>query len=191
MNALSRDKLSVPTEAVTRAGRWFLSSGIQGPEGGVARFYRADIGRKLAISNEITGYTANVLTFLYSVTGDLNYLDRARHTAGFLARTAWDPAVDNFPFEYGDGAQSMLYFFDCGIIVRGLLAVWGQTRDQLLLDRAVACGWAMIRDFVTGSVIHPILNLPDKMPVARDWRWSRSPGCYQRSEERRVGKECR
>jgi hypothetical protein len=37
----------------------------------------------------------------------------------------------------------------------------------------------MIRDFERGKEIHPILTLPDKQPVERDWRWSRSCGCYQ------------
>jgi hypothetical protein len=73
----------------------------------------------------------------------------------------------------------MLYFFDCGIIARGLLAVWRETREQFLLDRAVDCGRAMIRDFENRTDIHPILTLPEKQPVERDWRWSRSSGCYQ------------
>ncbi len=102
------------------AGGWFLTSGIQEPNGGVARFYRADLGCNRAISTEITGYTASALAYLHSVTGDDAYLDRARHTAHFLARHAWDADADNFPFEYGEGAESKMYFFDCGIIVRGL-----------------------------------------------------------------------
>jgi hypothetical protein len=179
MKAASLDNSSLMTETLTRAGRWFLASGIQQPNGGVARFYRADVGTNLAISTEITGYTASALMYLYSATRDEAYLDRARETARFLARDAWDAAVDNFPFEYGAGAESMLYFFDCGIITRGLLAVWRETRDQWMLDRAVDCGRAMIRDFDIRSEIHPILTLPDKTPIARDWRWSRNPGCYQ------------
>jgi hypothetical protein len=166
-------------EVLARAGRWFLTSGIQQANGGVARFYRADLGANLAISTEITGYTTSALMYLYSVTSDEAFLDRARHTARFLACEAWDDTIDNIPFEYGEGAQSLLYFFDCGIIVRGLLAVWRETREQFLLDRAVDCGRAMFRDFDTGKEIHPILTLPDKTPLARDWRWSRGPGCYQ------------
>lgn len=164
---------------LSRAGAWYMYSGIQEPTGGVARLYRADLGRNRAISTEITGYVTSALAYLYSATGDVNYLDRAVRTARFLARDAWDDAADNFPFEHGPGAESMLYFFDCGIIVRGLLCVWKLTGDESLLDRAIACGRAMIRDFDTGEEIHPILTLPDKRPVARDWRWSRNPGCYQ------------
>ena len=179
MKAASLDNLSHMTETLARAGRWLLTSGIQEPNGGVARFYRADLGSNRAISTEITGYAASTLMFLYSVTGDDAYLDRARLMAHFLARDAWDPAADNFPFEYGPGAEAKLYFFDCGIIVRGLLAVWRETREQYLLDRAVDAARAMVRDFETARDLHPILTLPDKTPVARDWRWSRSSACYQ------------
>lgn len=179
MKAAFLDNPSLMSETFVRAGRWFLNSGIQESNGGVARFYRADLGRNRAISTEITGYSTSALMYLYSATGEEAYFDRARHTARFLARDAWDSAAGNFPFEYGPDAESMLYFFDCGIIIRGLLSVWRETREQLLLDRAVDCGWAMIRDFETASDIHPILALPDKTPVARDWRWSRSTGCYQ------------
>jgi hypothetical protein len=167
------------SETLARAGHWFLSSGIQETSGGVARFYRADLGRNRAISTEITGYTVSALLYLHSATGDAAYLDRARLTARFLADHAWDPVADNFPFEWGPDAESMLYFFDCGIITRGLLGVWRKTGDESLLDRAIACGRAMLRDFDNGCDIHPILALPGKAPIPRDWRWSRSAGCYQ------------
>jgi hypothetical protein len=167
------------SETLARAGQWFLFSGIQETSGGVARFYRADLGRNRAISTEITGYTISALLYLHAATGDAAYLDRARLTARFLADRAWDPVADNFPFECGPDAESMLYFFDCGIITRGLLGVWRQTGDESLLERAIACGRAMLRDFDNGRDIHPILALPSKAPISRDWRWSRSAGCYQ------------
>lgn len=173
------DNQQLKLKPITRAGKWFLDSGIQQARGGVARFYRADLSRNLAISTEITGYSASALMYLHSVTGEEAYLDRARRAARFLASEAWDDSVRNFPFEHGPGAESMLYFFDCGIIARGLLAVWRETREEVLLARAVECGRAMLRDFDTGDEIHPILTLPDKTPLARDWRWSRNPGCYQ------------
>lgn len=179
MKAAPLDKTPVKPDSLVRAGGWFLASGIQEPGGGVARFYRADLGRNRAVSTEITGYTVSALMYLHRVTGEAVFLDRARRAARFLAEDAWDAKAQNFPFEHGPGAESMLYFFDCGIIVRGLLAVWRETGDESLLQRAVDCGHAMIRDFDTGAEIHPILTLPDKTPLTRDWRWSRSPGCYQ------------
>ena len=95
-----------------------------------------------------------------------------------MVRTAWDAASHTMPFEI-DPAE-FAYFFDCGIVVRGLLAVWRATREAELLATAAAIGEHMMRDFGGAEDVHPILALPGKRPVERDGsRWSRSSGCYQ------------
>jgi len=165
-----------------RAGRWFLGSGIQEPSGGVARFYLADARKNKPVSTEITGYTASALAFLYSITGDSRFLDRARRTAFFLADCAWDSTLGIFPYEHPSPSavsRHLAFFFDSGIIVRGLLAVWRITKEQRLLDAAVKAARGMLADFHSGSDLHPILVLPEKTPLERDSHWSRSPGCYQ------------
>jgi len=238
---------------VLRAGEWFLRSGIQTPVGGVARYYRLDLGRNHAVSTEITGYAASALVFLAvghasacpgersspaadtsvcatpesgvtSAAGGcrserlvteerassarldklkhvlhknadksvgaadtsvcatpesgVRMLERARAAARFLTG-AWDAESGAMPFEI-DPAQ-FTYFFDCGIVVRGLLAVWRATGDAECLDCARRVGDSMMRDFrAPDGEFHPILALPGKYPIARDpLRWSRSPGCYQ------------
>jgi hypothetical protein len=165
-----------------RAGRWFLESGIQEPQGGVARFYLADARKNKPVSTEITGYTASALAFFYEATGDAKFLDRARRTAAFLIDHAWDSDLGIFPFEHpspSESSQHLAFFFDSGIIVRGLLAVWRITKEQKLLGAAVRGARGMLADFHSGADFHPILNLPEKTPLARDSHWSRSPGCYQ------------
>jgi hypothetical protein len=163
---------------VFRAGEWFLQSGVQTPDGGVARYYRLDLARNHAVSTEITGYTASTLVFLHSLTAEQRYLDRAHAAARFLSR-AWDASAHCMPFE--TAPATFTYFFDCGIIVRGLLSAWRATGDAGLLDCARAVGESMARDFAAADGrFHPILTLPEKRPVEHDpWRWSRSPGCYQ------------
>ena len=163
---------------LSRTGEWFLHSGIQQPDGGVARYYLVDAGRNLPASTEITGYTASALVYLHSVTHDARYLPRALSAARYLIR-AWDPASQTMPFEIAPAAFA--YFFDCGIVVRGLLAVWRATGEPELLDAAVALGDSMARDFSTpAGDFHPILALPDKTPLPRDpLRWSRTAACYQ------------
>lgn len=166
-----------------RAGRWLLHSGIQDANGGVARYYRSDIGCNNPISTEITGYAVSTLVYLHALSGEQGYLDRAALAARFLARAAWDADRDAMPFEYGpsaNGAGPRTYFFDCGIIARGLLAAWRATGEDEFFDAAGRCGRAMLRDFHAGGAeFHPVLTLPDKVPFARDDRWSRAPGCYQ------------
>jgi len=161
-----------------RTGEWFLHSGIQQPDGGVARYYLADPCRYLPASTEITGYAASTFVYLHSVTHDARYLDRATAAGRFLA-AAWDPASQTMPFEIEPAAFA--YFFDCGIVVRGLLAGWRATGEPEFLDIAVAAGQSMARDFATlAGDFCPILALPAKTPLPRDpLRWSRTATCYQ------------
>lgn len=157
------------------AGRWLLDSGISEPSGGFARYYDAETGKNRAVSTEISGYAASGLIYLFQITGDEAYLARAKKTAGFLV-DVWDAQLRVFPFEY---PSHLSYFFDCGIIIRGLLAVWRQTRDEQFLDVARAAAHSMIADFRAGEDYHPVLALPEKQPLPRTEQWSRSPGCYQ------------
>ena len=162
------------------AGEWFLRSGIQETTGGVARYYRSDAGRNQPVSTEITGYAVSALVYLHSVTKDQRYLDRAVAAARFLTRTAWDCASQTMPFEIDP--RSLTYFFDCGIVVRGLLSVWRASGTDEFLQVAAALGRAMALDFPSadGDGFHPVLSLPGKQPLPRDpLRWSRSSGCYQ------------
>jgi hypothetical protein len=172
----------LPTDSfLTRAGRWFLQSGIQEPSGGVARYYLADAGRNKPASTEITGYAVSALVYLHSLTHETAYLDRALAGARFLTRTGWRADLETTPFEVDATPEGLLaYFFDCGIIVRGLLAVWRATGDGEFLEGARRVGASMAKDFAAGDgEYYPILLLPEKTPLARDSRWSRSTACYQ------------
>ncbi len=145
----------------------------------MARYRRTDTRQNLAVSNEITGYAVSTFFYLRDRTGDPAYLDRGLAAARFLTERAWDAELATFPFEYDPPGNGFVYFFDSGIIVRGLLAAWRATREQRFLDIALACGRSMARDFASGQCYHPILRLPEKKPVACDHRWSRGSGCYQ------------
>ena len=158
------------------AGCWFLRSGIQEPSGGVARYYRSDCGANLAVSSEITGYAASSLAYLHSITGDSAYLDAAQRAARFLSREAWDQAAFAFPFEPG---SNRAYFFDTGIIARGLLAAARAAGDEELSGRAREAALSLAFDFLGDGAFHPVIALPDKQALPYEPRWSRSPGCYQ------------
>lgn len=163
---------------LARAGEWFLHSGIQESNGGVARYHCTDTGRNLPVSTEITGYALSALVYLHTQSSDALYLDAARKAARFLM-DAWDPEARVMPFEIAPSEYS--YFFDCGIIVRGLLAYWHMAHDQRALEVAIATGESMLRDFAgAAGEFHPILALPSREPLAHEpSRWSRSTGCYQ------------
>ncbi len=148
---------------------WYLHSGIQEPDGGVARYYRSDLARNAAVSTEITGYAASALAYL----GEHDALIRA---ADYLCDRAWDEASHTIPFEPG---SPLAYFFDIGIIVRGLLAAHRVTGDDRYRERAEEAAMSLAFDFMGDGVFHPVIELPEKQPLAYEPRWSRSPGCYQ------------
>jgi hypothetical protein len=148
---------------------WFLHSGIQEPSGGVARYYRSDVCRNAPVSTEITGYAASTLAYLGAI-------DEATRAASYLTNDAWDASAHAFPFEPGSPHS---YFFDTGIIARGLLAAHRATGDRRFLDRATEASLSLAFDFMSDGVFHPIITLPEKQPVPYEPRWSRSPGCYQ------------
>jgi len=148
----------------------------------VARYYRSDLGKNATVSTEITGYAVSAFLFLHQRTQQQKYLDAGARAARFLTRIAWDQALGTFPFEHavnGERPGAFAYFFDCGIIVRGLLGAWRATKDAEFRDAAVAAGRAMLADFFAREAIHPILSLPDKRALPYAARWSASPGCYQ------------
>jgi hypothetical protein len=179
---LHAPKLDNPsTDAVLqRAGAWFLNSGIQEIGGGVARYYLSDSRRNALVSTEITGYVLSALVYLARITGEERYLERAGRTADFLSHHAWNEHSMTFPFEVeSNGAPSYAYFFDCGIIARGLLAMWRATGNYEYFERAKECALSMAFDFMAEEAMHPILRLPEKQPLPYERQWSRRPGCYQ------------
>ncbi len=164
------------------AGHWFLQSGIQEQSGGVARYYYSDRRCNARVSTEITGYSIGALVYLARQTGDAAYLDAAERGARFLCRTAWDRELSLFPFEHsidGGTPKHLAYFFDSGIIARGLLAVWRATRRDEYLETAAACGEHMLRDFVRDGTVHPIVALPSREALPHSGNWSHNSGCYQ------------
>src|SRR5262245_794278 len=81
------------------AGRCFLNSGIQEPSGGVARYHLCDSQTNARVSNEITGYAASMLAWLYDQTGNSVYLDAANRAGRYLMAEAWDHTSATFPYE--------------------------------------------------------------------------------------------
>lgn len=179
-NAIPADPVS---PAIHERGiQWLLHSGIQEPEGGVARYHHTDRAENARVSTEITGYFISSALDLYERYSPPDLLKAAIRAGRFLCDRAWDRNLDAMPFEWPaekTDSGNWTYFFDNGIIVRALLRLWRATGDDQFLSVAIATGESMRRDFVNTADIHPILELPSKRPSPRDSRWSRQSDCYQ------------
>ncbi len=179
MKAASGEQPAGCAEVLAGAGRWFLESGIQEPSGGVARYHFIAERRNARVSTEITGYAVSALLELHGRTGEAACLEAAKRAGDFLCG-CWDAEAAAMPFEWstnGD-APRLTYFFDNGIIARGLLRLWRITGEDRYRRTAERCAESMARDFAGERDIHPILTLPSKEPLERDWRWSRAGGCF-------------
>lgn len=135
----------------------------------MARYYRADLRQNAAVSNEITGYAASAFAYLGAV-------QQSALAGSFLCDRAWDEASRAFPFEPG---SPLAYFFDTGIIARGLVAAHRASGDARFLESATNAAVSLAFDFMGDGVFHPVIDLPQKQPLPYEPRWSRSPGCYQ------------
>jgi hypothetical protein len=165
------------TSILERAGRWFVESGIQEADGGVARYYRSDLRKNAPVSTEITGYAVSALVFLYERTGAPEYRDAALRAACYLTRSAWDDSSFTFPFE---PKSDRSYFFDTGIIIRGLMSARRISEEEDFRYQVRQAGLSLAFDFLTlTDEFAPVISLPEKQPLPYEARWSRSPGCYQ------------
>lgn len=96
--------------------------------------------------------------------------------ARYLCDQAWDAQSSTFPFEPG---SSRAYFFDIGIIARGLLSVWRATGEERYRERAKDAALSLGFDFLGDGLFYPVIELPEKQPLPEESTWSRKSGCYQ------------
>jgi len=166
-----------------RAGlRWLAYSGIQAESGGVARYYAGDRGEYRNISTEITAYAIQAYLHL-PLPGQTGLLSNALRAAQFLCYDAGDPVDGLFPHELprkGAPSSGVAYFFDCGVIIRALLALWNITADPMYLERAEACGDVLVSlmSRIDGSYF-PLIDIATRAPSQGSDAWSVEPGPYQ------------
>ncbi len=161
---------------------WLARSGIQAESGGVSRYYAGDSGAYKDISTEITGYAIQAYLQL-PLPGHTGLLSNALRAGQFLCYDAADRDTGLFPYQVGRRgapASPECYFFDCGIIIRALMALWSITSDPMYLERAETCGAAMAQRMsrVDGAFF-PFLDLGSRTPQAGSGSWSVEPDVYQ------------
>ncbi len=166
-----------------RAGlQWLAHSGIQAESGGLSRYYRGDTQEYKNISTEITAYGIQAYIQL-PVPGEPGLLSHALRAGQFLCYDAGDPQTGVFPFELprtGFPRSPLVYFFDCGIVIRALIALWNATGDPMYLERAERCGATMVQRMSRlDGAFFPVLDLDSGVPSAKPESWSLDVGVHQ------------
>lgn len=160
---------------------WLANSGIQAAGGGLFRYYCADADEYKKLSTEITAYGIQAYLYL-PLPGQPGLLSNALRAGQFLCYDAGDPDSGLFLFEVPrdeSNPNRTAYFFDCAIIIRGLIALWHATGDPMYLERAERCGGSMMQRMsrVDGSFF-PMLDLDSGVPSSGSGHWSREPGVH-------------
>ncbi len=108
---------------------------------------------------------------------ELGLTAEARRAGDYLIDHVWNSDLRVYPFELA-GPQ-FTYFFDTGIIARGLLRLFEHVGDMRYLNAGVQAAESMVVHFAASAGFHPILRLPELEPVEYTEWWSRRPGCFQ------------
>jgi hypothetical protein len=153
--------------------RWLTVSGIQDDSGGVFRYFEADKRKYRKISTETTGYFINALLWSRRF-GDKEPAEPATRAGRFLLERAFDMSRELFPFEMDEnGFADLAYFFDCGVIIRGLLQLSKATGDEAYLECAERCGLALhSRMSTVDGGFFPLYDLSTDNPQTGSGSWS-------------------
>lgn len=172
-------------ESLERAIAWLdkMQTG-----GGYHRWCDPTTGERGPISSEITGYAAHLYSWLYALKPSYADKCRAEKACAWMLATFGRPTFNlggGIPVEPG---VPLYYFFDTGIVGRGLYAASRALKNSQYWDVAIAAAGVMTRfavvedpDIGHCGLYAPTLTsdyLPDPRPPLK-W-WSRLPGPYQR-----------
>ena len=149
----------------SRAGEWFLRSGIQESNGGVARYYRTDLAAERA------GVDGDHR--LRAERAGVTRPPRPAPCGRAVSMPRVGPGAQAMPFELGDPASpisSITASSSAACSPRG-----APPTNREYLDTAIAIGRHMLRRFDAGADFHPILALPASGRVERDRCAGRGP----------------
>jgi len=165
---------------------WLLNSGIQSKEGGFYAWQDMEEGSRAYLYSEITGYAITTLCFLYAITKNKVFIDRAKRAAEWILRDALDPGggvltrkyldnvVEHYSFERGN-----IYSFDCAMAAFGMLKLYKATRDNTYLDCAEKItGFLNKKMLKDNGLYYPLFDTKNGTAGEDTKKWSTQSGSF-------------
>ena len=172
--------------------RWLLYSNIRiksGPDRGAMYGWKnIDTATYPFIYNEIVGYSITAFSWIYSELGRVAALDAAKDASCWIIKNidrygnllpAGRKEADTFN-QKGD-LSNLIYAFDNGIIMVGLLNLHKLTGDLRFLNYAEDMAKVIIETFYEGSRVIAVVDQNFKPIVSnqdKEIKWSMVPGAY-------------
>lgn len=167
-------------------GDWLLNSGIQDERGAFYAWLDHEDSVSSYLYSEITGYAITTLCFLYTLTNDVLYLQRAESAArwiidaalhssgGVLTRLYLTEEVEHYSFSRG-----YIYAFDCAMVAFAMLKLYKLTAQKCYLDVS-----RRIVDFLARRMLradglcYPIFDARSGQVCEVKDTWSRQAGSF-------------
>ena len=172
--------------------RWLLYSDIRiknGPDRGAMYGWKNLNSTSYPfIYNEIVGYSITAFSWIYSELGQVAAIDAAKNASHWVIKNiehygnllpAGRKEVRTFT-QKGD-LSNLIYAFDNGMIVVGLLNLYKLTEELRFLNHAEAIAKAIIERFFEGSRMRAVVDRNFKSIVSnqdKEIKWSMVPGAY-------------
>lgn len=185
LNNNSIDKL------IFKSQNWLLKSGIQNSKnksnifGSVNAWYDADIKSYSFIYSEINGYFLTLMCYLFKVTNNKIFIEKALASSKWLIEKAQHKnggfkclfIIDkNSPNYY---KENLIYSFDSGVILNGLCSLYKLTKKKFLLKSAEKCAnWLIYSCSNDDGILEPIFDFKEDKFYSSDKEWSTTYGSY-------------
>jgi hypothetical protein len=189
---IKNDRLRRSEEIFYGNIRWLLYSDITiktGPDRGAMYGWKnLNPTSYPFIYNEIVGYSITAFSWIYSEMGQVAALDAAKAASHWIIKNierygnllpAGRKEIGTFS-QKGD-LSNLIYAFDNGMIMTGLLNLYKLTEDLTFLNYAEAIAKAIIDRFHKGSKMSAVVDRNFKSIVSnqdKKLRWSMVPGAY-------------
>ena len=165
---------------------WFLNSGIQSEDGGFYAWQDVKDGSHPYLYSEITGYAITLMSFLYTLTKNDIFIERARHAAQWILQDAPGPggsvltrkylkdAVEHYSFERGN-----IYSFDCAMVAFGMLKLYKISADEDYLACAQnLIGFLNNKMLKNSGLYYPVFDTKKESPYEDLNKWSTQSGSF-------------
>lgn len=167
---------------------WICSSGIQSDSGGFYSWYDLKDKSYPYLYSEITGYGITTLLFLYNLTGDEIFLNKAQKAADWIITFAMhscggvktrlynqDESSDRL---YSFSGQN-IFSFDTGMVLYGMASLYQARKERRFLEAALRQA-----DFILDKMqkedgsLYPIYNTKEARTMEPDDKWSNQRGSF-------------
>lgn len=178
---------------IESAIKWVLESGIQNissdkkMNGGFNSWFDLDKKKYPFIYSEITGYGITTLLYLYKITKNKIFLNRAILAADWIISNALQKSgavKTRYYYETLDAnhmysfENQIIYAFDTGMVLNAIISLYKVTKKDVYLNVAIKIAEFLLSMQKSDGSFNSMHDAKSKKNYSTDEKWSRTSGSY-------------